>query len=124
MSEEISRVYVLEKRMDDLGETVDRVDAKLDGIAATLSSLARIEERQLHSNEKAVSMVSLTNDHENRLRMLERNMPDNLESRINRVESIMPGLQESRKWIVSGIVAIIGIVGLSLLKLVMISSVI
>jgi hypothetical protein len=110
--------------MDDLGETVDRVDAKLDGIAATLSSLARIEERQLHSNEKAVSMVSLTNDHENRLRMLERNMPDNLESRINRVESIMPGLQESRKWIVSGIVAIIGIVGLSLLKLVMISSVI
>lgn len=118
MTGEVNRVYVLEQRMDDLGQTVNRVDTKLDGIAATLSSLARIEERQMHSNEKTAAVASQTADHETRLRVLERITPDNLEERIVKIESVVPSLQESRSWLIKGILGVLGILGLALLKLV------
>lgn len=114
-----NRIYVLEERMDSLGGMVTRVDSKLDGIAATLSSLARIEERQMHSNEKTAAILVITQDHEARIRTLERGMPDNLEPRLNKIETDMPGLLESRNWMIGGILAILGIVGAAVLKLVM-----
>ena len=121
MTGEVNRVYVLEQRMDDLGQTVNRVDSKLDGIAATLSSLARIEERQMHSNERTAAVASQTADHENRIRVLEKLVPDDIDSRLIKIETAMPGLIESRKWMTTGIIAIIGAIGLAVLKLVIIA---
>ena len=122
MPGEISRVYVLEQRMDDLGQTVNRVDTKLDGIAATLSSLARIEERQMHSNEKTAGVISLAADHEARIRELERSMPDDAEDRLSKIELGMPGLLENRSWIISGVLGVLALVGLGVMKLVLLSA--
>ena len=122
MTGEISRVYVLEQRMDDLGQTVNRVDSKLDGIAATLSSLARIEERQMHSNEKTAGVISLAADHEARIRELERSMPDDAEDRLSKIELGMPGLLENRSWIISGVLGVLALVGLGVMKLVLLST--
>lgn len=115
-----NRIGVLEQRMDNLGETVNRVDSKLDGIANTLSSLARIEERQMNTNEKIALAANQNADHELRIRKLEELMPNNADTRIATIELAMPGLIESRKWVIMGILAGLGMMGAGILKLVVI----
>lgn len=111
------RIELLERRVGDLGGTVYRMDGKLDNITEALSSLVRIEERQVSTNEKLSNGALKMNDHENRLRSLEMNVPDNLDKRLVAIETKMPGLIESRKWVVMGVLAGIGMIGAGLLKL-------
>lgn len=115
-----NRIGVLEQRMDNLGETVNRVDTKLDGIANTLSSLARIEERQMNTNEKIAQAANQNADHELRIRKLEDAMPNNADGRMTTIEMAMPGLIESRKWVIMGILAGLAMIGTGILKLVLI----
>lgn len=106
--------------MDSLGNTVERVDEKLDGIAATLQSLARIEERQMNTSERLSEGAGTMRDHEARIRALEISVPKNLDTRVNAIElampknldtrlasieTNMPGLKETRKWIIAGLLA-------------------
>ena len=117
-----NRIGALENRMDNLGETVNRVDSKLDGIAATLSSLARIEERQMNTNEKIAVAANQSADHESRIRRLEESMPKDADDRLIDIEKVMPGLIESRKWVVLGILTGLGMMGAALVKLVLIAT--
>ncbi|MEG7700684.1 hypothetical protein U2075_14875, partial [Listeria monocytogenes] len=41
------RTIVLEQRVDNLGQTVGRVEVKIDGIVDALAGIVRIEERQI-----------------------------------------------------------------------------
>lgn len=114
------RIEMLERRVGDLGGAVYRMDGKLDNITDTLSSLVRIEERQVSANEKLTNGAIRMHDHENRLRALEMNVPDNLDKRLVSIETKIPGLVESRKWVVMGVLAGIGMMGIAVLKLVFI----
>lgn len=93
-----------EQRINILEQTVVRIDGKLDGIAETLQSLARIEERQMSTTERLRNGAETMQDHEERLRA---------------IEVRMPGLVESRKWVVMGVLSGVGMIGAALLHMVL-----
>ena len=84
------RLGLLEQRVDHIAGVTLRVDTKLDGIAETLQSLARIEERQLATNDRLREGSVTLADHEERLKL---------------IEVAMPGLKEARKWTVALVLA-------------------
>ena len=94
-----------EQRVTILEQTVVRMDNKLDGIAETLQSLARIEERQGATNDRLRQGTEIMQDHEKRIRSLEVQVPTDLTKRIAEIEVHMPGLIEVRGWVVLGILA-------------------
>jgi response regulator RpfG family c-di-GMP phosphodiesterase len=107
-----------EQRLNLLEQTVVRMDTKLDGIAETLQSLARIEERQMATNERLRQGDQTMSDFAERLRAIELAMPEKANERLTAIEVQMPGLIESRKWVVMGILSGIGMIGAGVLSLV------
>lgn len=106
-----------EQRLNTLEQTVIRMDGKLDGIAATLQSLARIEEKQMATTERLREGAETMQDHENRLRAVEMAVPEKLNKRLSDIEVQMPGLVESRKWVIIGVLAGIGMIGSSVIHM-------
>lgn len=92
-----------EQRIELLERAVTKIDHKIDGITDALQSLVRIEERQINTAEKLHTGAGKMGDHENRLRCIEKEMP---------------GLVEQRKWVVGGVLTGLGMIGMALLKLV------
>jgi len=107
-----------ELRIDILEKTVVRMDSKLDGIAETLQSLARIEERQMSTNERLRHGTETMQDHEERLRAIEKAVPENLDKRLVSIETKLPGLVESRKLVVMGVLAGIGMISTAVVHMV------
>lgn len=99
-----SRITILEQRTATLGDSMGRVETKVDSIAETLNSLVRIEERQIAINNRLTSGAITMQDHEARLKV---------------IEVVIPGLVEKSKWVVLGILGIITLVGSQILHLVM-----
>lgn len=101
------RVQRLEEGVDRLTETVgqqgQRFDSKLDAIGTSISLLVRIDERQVAIAERLQLGAVTMQKHEERL---------------VKMEVAMPGLQELRKYVVMGIVAGAGMIGVAVLKLV------
>jgi hypothetical protein len=95
-----------ELRIEHLEKAVEKIDHKIDGITDALQSLVRIEERQISTAERLNTGAGKMSDHEARIRAIEKEMP---------------GLIEQRKWVVGGVLAGIGLIGMALLKLVLIS---
>ncbi len=102
------RVQRLEEGVDRLTDTVTnqgrQFDSKLDSIGQSISLLVRIDERQVAISERLQMGAATMQDHD---------------KRIAKMEVAMPGLQELRKYVVTGIVAGVGMIGLAVLKLVM-----
>ena len=104
MSAESERIALLEHRANRSEDVVDRVEVKLDRIVTTLDSLVRIEERQIvintRLNEGTVAMALQS-------------------ERISRLEVAMPGLKELRAWVITGVLSGIGMMGASLIHLIL-----
>jgi len=96
-----------------------RVDEKLDTITETLQSLVRIEERQIQTGSRLSDVAITLKDYDDRLRVLEKAVPENLDKRLVSIETKMPGLSESRKWVVMGVLAGVGMIGAALVHLVL-----
>lgn len=94
MSEE--RIIILEQHAKGTDTTLGRVENKIDTIVDALNSLVRIEERQ--------SVISI------RLNEGAKTM-QNHESRIQAIETSLPGLIEKSNWLVMGVLGVIAIVG-------------
>jgi hypothetical protein len=101
------RVQRLEEGVDRLTGAVDaqgrKLDSKLDSIGQSISLLVRIDERQVAIAERLQMGAATMQKHEERL---------------VKMEVAMPGLQELRKYLVMGIVAGAGMIGVAVLKLV------
>ena len=95
-----------EQRIDHLEKAVEKIDGKIDGITDALQSLVRIEERQINTAERLNAGVGKMGDHETRLRAIEKEIP---------------GLIESRKWVVLGILSSLAMIGAAMFKLVLMS---
>lgn len=101
------RVKRLEEGVDRLTETVDqqgqRFDNKLDSIGQSISLLVRIDERQVAISERLQLGAATMQKHEERIAV---------------IEAAMPGLKETRGWVILGILAGVGMIGAGVLKLV------
>lgn len=118
-AELLDRVDNLEQSVQTLHLSQVHVDEKLDSFGASLSTLIRIEERQIYSAEKQDAIYSTVRELDTRARSLELAIPENLSKRLNAIEAKMPGLIELRKWAILGALGIAGIIGTAVIKLVM-----
>ena len=85
-------------------------------MAETLTALVRIEERQQTTSARLDELGRVAMEKEVRLRTLEIAMPDNIDKRLSSIEGKMPGLVESRLWVICSMVGIIALVGTALMK--------
>ena len=96
-----------EQRIDQLEKAVTKIDLKIDAITDALQSLVRIEERQINTAEKITHGVGTMSDHEDRIRAIEKELP---------------GLIESRKWVVMGILAGLAMLLTAMVKVVLVTA--
>lgn len=112
-----------EKRLElleqQLHETRREVSGKLDNIGTALQGLVRIEERQVHTNSHLSELSSDMRDQELRLRKVEVALPENLSRRLASIEVALPGLKELRRWVITGVLAGLGMIGGAVLHLVL-----
>lgn len=113
------RILQLEREVQGTRAANDRMEQKIDSIAETLRSLVRIEERQLATNTRVVALEYSQQDTQQRLRDLEVAMPENLDKRVVSIETKLPGLLEARRWVVTGVLAGIGMIGVAVVHLVL-----
>ena len=113
--------------IDLIAHKVSRLSADMQGVMNSLGKMAdsmtilvRIEERQLNINMRLDEMVKLSADKEMRLRALELVVPDKVDIRLSDIEKTLPALIETRKWVIMGVLAGVGMIGAALLKLVFI----
>lgn len=116
----IQRLAVVEQENAHVKGVVNNMDQKLDKLIDAMSSLVRIEERQQATGDRLAIGAQTFQDHESRLRKVEQEMPENLDKRLSAIEVAMPGLKESRTWVVLGILSGLGMMGAALAKLVLV----
>ena len=115
MSDE-KRLELLEQQLQ---ETRREMGGKLDNIGNALQGLVRIEERQVNTNSQLSELSSDMRDQENRLRKIEYAIPENLSRRLASIEVTLPGLKELRRWVITGVLAGLGMIGGAALHLVL-----
>jgi hypothetical protein len=98
------RISMLEQRFAAIEDAMVNIDNKLDKIADALHILARVEERQAASNE--------------RLRTAELALADQSQ-RLRTIEVSLPGLVETRRWVVTGVLAGLGMICIAVVNLVL-----
>ena len=87
------------------------IDNKLDDIGNALVTLARIDERQISISENLVKVINTQTVHSDRLAAVERSIPNELDKRLGVIETVMPGLKETRGWVVTGVLAGVAMIG-------------
>lgn len=108
-----------ERRRDQYEQRFQRIDDKLDGIGESLVVLARIDERHMNTTQQLIEVVKTQNEHERRLGIVEKAIPDDLTKRVGEIEKVMPGLRETRGWVISGILAGLAMMGVALSHVIM-----
>lgn len=98
-----ARVDVLAENIRRVDQTLIGVDSKVDGIGTALVVLARLEERHASTQDRLVELAKTT---------------DGNATRLANIEKVMPGLVEMRGWVVLGILAGLGMMGVGLFKLI------
>ncbi len=90
------------------------IDSKLDDIGNALVTLAHIDERQIAISENLVKVIDTQQSHGDRLATLEKAIPNELDKRLGAIETVMPGLKETRGWVVAGVLAGVAVLGTAL----------
>lgn len=111
------RVVLLENRVSNFGDGVDRVETKVDKIVTTLESLIRIEERQITINQRLADGAQTMQVHDSRIKALELAIPERLEDRLGTIEKAMPSLIEKAGWVTRILIGIATAVGAGVLGL-------
>lgn len=93
-------------RLSVVEASLGRIEDAISQIAETMHMLTRLE-TQHEATAQAVGRVF--------------DKTDNLEARIEAIEVVMPGLKETRSWIVSGVIGVMGLLGVSVLGLVLVA---
>jgi t-SNARE complex subunit (syntaxin) len=94
---------VLGVMVENVQKDVGRVETSVNALHDKMSILGRLEERQNQNTESIVrAFQEITN----------------LDVRVVALEEPMPGLKETRKWVVSGVIGIVTVVCAAVLYLV------
>lgn len=107
----------IDRRRDVHEQRFNRIEGKLDDIGESLVILARIDERHINIAESLVKVVDTQNAHANRLAAIEHSIPNRLDERLGAIETSMPGLKETRGWVIGGILTGVSMIGLGVMKL-------
>jgi hypothetical protein len=120
MNEDVhQRLTVLEQETLHNRSVVKGMDKKLDSLVEAMQSLVRIEERQLLTGDRLAQGAQTFQEHETRLRRVEQEIPENLDKRLVSIETKMPGLLESRGWVILGVLGGLGMMGAAIGSLIL-----
>jgi len=98
---------VTDFRLATLESSVAEIRAAVQGIDGSLQKLTSLEERHIAAQEGMRMIAEQGRDHEQRLRV---------------VEFDMPTLRLVRKWVISGVVGCLGLAGVSVWQLVLVAN--
>lgn len=99
---------LLGREMRHMREHMEQFAQSQREISASLVVLARLETNHAAILSRQSELTKSAEGHEDRLREVELNMP---------------GLKELRKWVIGGVIAGVGMLGASLIKLVLVDPV-
>jgi hypothetical protein len=97
---------VLDYRVNLVEQAVKDISTALAGIRETLQTLAMLEVRHAETRESMARMYSSMDD---------------LEKRTTAIELAMPLFHLTSKWVIGGVVAVVGMVGIGFLKFVFVT---
>ena len=109
----------IDRRRDIHEHRFERIEGKLDDIGQSLVILARIDERHVNIADNLVKVIDTQGLHANRLAAIERSIPNKLDERLGAIETSMPGLKETRGWVMGGIIAGVGMIGAAVFAMVL-----
>ena len=109
----------IDRRRDVHEQRFGRIEGKLDDIGQSLLILARIDERHVNIADNLVKVIDTQGLHASRLAAIERSIPNELDKRLGTIEQVMPGLKETRGYVMGGIVAGVGMICIAVVALVL-----
>lgn len=111
---EASRIDALTHRVGELSGAVNNVDQKVDdvrtGIGKLADAMASVVRLEVHHEQQRSDIASARISHVE------------LDKRLTSVERELPGLVETRAWVVRGVLAVVGVVGFAAIGLVLIKA--
>jgi DNA repair ATPase RecN len=114
MSELENRLIILEQQSRSFEGSTLRMEKKLDEIGEALQSLVRIEERQMAINTRLSDGAQTMQVHAEQIKQLQIAVPEKLDKRLVSIETKIPGLVESRGWVVAGVLGGLAMMGAAL----------
>lgn len=108
-AEMIAAVARIEERTNHVVTRLDGFDERLNRVVTAIEGVARIEERQ--AGVRALLDEHMA-DEETDLKRT-RQLLDAGDARLTKIEQKLPALIETRKWIVSGVIGILAMVGMT-----------
>lgn len=111
------RLRRVEMEQGETREVIASLRESQQSISNSLERLVRLEEHHIETREalnRAFSAIEklATTMHEVKLQI-----PANLEPRLREVEMQMPGLLELRRWLVAGVMSVVGLIGCGVIGL-------
>ena len=94
---------ILEFRVANLEGAVDEIRGAVKSIDSSLRVLTRLEERHQETRESLERAFKSLSDHETRLREIEKDQPT---------------MKMTRNWVITGVIAMIGMVTISTTKII------
>lgn len=96
---------IIEASLEHLRGDIQRLNDTMQAIATETRQLAEIRTMQSHIQTRLADGTVTIGKHEERLQSIERDLP---------------GLKELRRWVITGVLAGVGMMGTALVKLVII----
>jgi hypothetical protein len=97
---------VLDYRVTMVEQAVKDISTALTGIRETLQTLAMLEVRHTETRESMSRMRSVVED---------------VERRTSAIEKGLPVLNLTSRWVIGGVIAVVGMVGLGFIRLIMVT---
>lgn len=110
-------------RLAALERAIDENTKSIRSITETLLRLIVLEERYMETRgaiDRAFKTIDTVNDKSSKAIQIVADKTENQEERLRVIENDMPQLLETRKWVVGGIITGVGMMLVALLKLVFI----
>lgn len=112
------RLRRVEQEQADMREVLGALKESQQAISNSLERLVRLEELHIETRDALTRAFAAIDKHGESLHSIRLAIPVNLEPRLRDLESNMPGLLEMRRWVVAGVMSVIGLMGCGVIGLV------
>jgi hypothetical protein len=112
------RLRRVEQEQADMREVLGALKESQQSISNSLERLVRLEERHVETREALARAFDTIDRHTEDLHSIRLALPVNLEPRLRVMESAMPGLLEMRRWLVVGVMSVVGLIGCGVIGLI------